>query len=192
MTAEDAVRNYLTFLSDPTKLVNQSEIEKLEADVDNNKDPVEKLRAIAALDRARNLDGEQYEADFVRHAKEWADQEGVPAAAFQQMGVTPDVLSRAGFDGRSRRRRGAAPSRRPSTGRPRAKSVSNEKIQEWALDRSDPFTLAEVQQGIGGSPATVKKAIDELLTSGRLEKLGPSPDYRGRGRAPSRFARVGD
>lgn len=192
MTGEEAVRLYLMYLDDPNKLVDQTEVKKLETELDNNKDPIDRLRAIAALERARNVDGQQYEADFVRYAKDWADQEGVPLVAFQQMNVPGDVLARAGFDGRTRRRRGATGVRRQASGRPRAKSVSSERIQEWALESTEPFTLTEVQQGIGGSPATVKKAIDELLSSGRLEKLGPSRDYRGRGRAPSRYARVGE
>ena len=190
MTGEEAVRLYLMYLADPNKLVDQTQIKKLEAEVDNNKDPIDKLKAIAALDRARNVDGTQYESDFTRLAKDWAEAEGVPLSAFQQMGVPTDVLARAGFDGRSRRRRGA-PARRVASGRPRAKSVGGEVIRDWALARTEPFTLADVQQGAGGSPATVKKAIDELLAGGRLEKLGPASDYRGRGRAPSRYARVG-
>jgi hypothetical protein len=192
MTGEEAVRLYLMYLDDPNKLVDQTEVKKLETELDNNKDPIDRLRAIAALERARNVDGQQYEADFVRYAKDWADQEGVPLVAFQQMNVPGDVLARAGFDGRTRRRRGATGVRRQASGRPRAKSVSSERNQEWALESTEPFTLTEVQQGIGGSPATVKKAIDELLSIGRLEKLGPSRDYRGRGRAPSRYARVGE
>src|SRR3712207_13552 len=114
MTGEEAVRLYLMFLADPDKLVDQAGLKKLESEVDKAKDPIDRVRAIAALEKAKNVDGSAYRSDFIRYAKDWADSEGVPAAAFRQMGVPDDVLTEAGFEtGRRRRggRRGVASSR---------------------------------------------------------------------------------
>ncbi len=43
----------------------------------------------------------------------------------------------------------------------------------------------------GGSPATVRKAVEDLVESGRVEKLGPAVGHTGRGRAPTQYAAVG-
>jgi hypothetical protein len=88
--------------------------------------------------------------------------------------------------GRQRRRPGGAPS---SEGRRRAKAVPVEDIKAFVLQQKGTFVLADVMSGIGGSPATVRKAVDELVESGQVEKLGPMPDYSGRGRAPTQYSR---
>ena len=122
MTGEEAVRLYLMFLADPDKLVDQAGLKKLETDVDKAKDPIDRVRAIAALEKAKNVDGSTYRADFTRYAKEWADSEGVPAGAFRQMGVPDDVLSEAGFEAGRGRRRGAG---RRAAGTTRAMAPAN-------------------------------------------------------------------
>jgi hypothetical protein len=100
-----------------------------------------------------------------------------------------DVLKEAGFDvpsGPPRRRRGAAPARE---GRQRAKAVPVDEIKAFVLKQKGTFTLADVMSDAGGSPATVRKAVEELVESGQVEKLGPVPDYSGRGRAPTQYSR---
>jgi hypothetical protein len=37
---------------------------------------------------------------------------------------------------------------------------------------------------------TVRKAIEQMVESGNVERLGPDPQYRGRGRAPIRYRTV--
>lgn len=99
------------------------------------------------------------------------------------------MLREAGFDvpsGRRRGRRGIAPS---GEGRQRAKAVPAEDVKAFVLKQKGTFTLADVMSGIGGSPATVRKAVDDLVESGQVEKLGPVPDYSGRGRAPTQYSR---
>jgi hypothetical protein len=189
MTGEEAVRLYLMFLADPDKLVDQAGLKKMESDVDKAKDPIDRVRAIAALEKAKNVDGSTYRDDFVRSAKDWADSEGVPAAAFRQMGVPEDVLAEAGFESGRRRRGGGRRgglSSRPRA--PRAKSVGTEQIRGWVLEQSEPFTLSGAQQGVGGTPATIKKAVDGLIGEGQVERLGPVPGYQGRGRAPIQYS----
>lgn len=176
---------YLQYLEDPSQLVDEGSIAQLEQDVSMAKDPLDKLRAIAALERVRAVDGSTFEEEFIREAKAWADGEGIPVAAFRSMGVPDDVLARAGFE--DGRRRGGRATRRSSVRTGRARSTSTDEIQRWVLSTSASFTLADVQQSVGGSPATIKKAIDELTDAGRLENLGPVADHAGRGRAPYHY-----
>ena len=43
------------------------------------------------------------------------------------------------------------------------------------------FTLAQLaDKAGGGSPATVRKAVEELVADGRVAKLGPDPDHQER------------
>lgn len=180
MSGEDAVRMYLQFLADPQELVDRDALNKLESNVEKAKDPITKLRAIAALERARNVDGSSYETAFVLHAQDWAATEGIPVAAFSSMGVPDAVLARAGLKPRNDRVAARARSQRGG----RARSTSTETLQAWVLERVAPFTLAELQQNVGGSPATLKKAVEQLIAAGKVQNLGSSPSHAGRGRAP--------
>ena len=47
----------------------------------------------AAVELAKAADPDVFRADFVAHAKAWAETEGVPASAFRNMGV-PGVIVR--------------------------------------------------------------------------------------------------
>jgi hypothetical protein len=57
------------------------------------------------------------------------------------------------------------------------------------LDLKGTFVLTDTLNGVGGSQATVRKAVDELSEAGQVEKVGPVPDYSGRGRAPVQYRR---
>lgn len=177
---------YLQYLADPSSIVDVDSVKILEETVELSTDPVDKLKAIAALERARSKDGSEYEAAFVRDAKAWADSEGIPGSAFRSMGVPAAVLTRAGFGGGRARRSGAAAG--PRTGR--AKSTNIAAIQNWVLASNGSFTLADVQRGVGGSAATVKKAIDALAEAGQVENLGALSTHAARGRAPFHYRRI--
>jgi len=129
-------------------------------------DPLERLKALTELEGVAN----------------WADTTGIPASAFE-LKVPAEVLKESGFDV-------AVSSRRRSGGgtRQRAKAVSAEEIKTWILDQKGTFLLADVINGAGGSQATVRKAVDELVEAGQVEKLGPVPNYAGRGRAPLQYS----
>ena len=73
--------------------------------------------------------------------------------------------------------------------RKRAKAVPVDEVKAFVLGLSGSFVLADVMSGAGGSQATVRKALDELVESGSVEKLGPVPGYSGRGRAPIQYNR---
>ena len=202
MTGEDAVRRYLQFLEDPSKLVDTATVQALEARLARLTDPVERLRVLAELDRVNVVDGSDFEESFIQHARSWAESEGILGGAFRHLGVPEDVLLRAGLVDGGRRRPGrkagatrssvssrASKGSRAGDGR-RARWTPAEAITAWVLATSEPFTLAGVQRSAGGSPATVRKAIDELVESARVERLGPATGGGGRGRAPIRYQLV--
>lgn len=193
---EGAVRLYLMYLTDPESLRDESRIKALTTEVERAKDPIDKLRALAELEKAKAVDPAQFREGFVRNAKAWADEQGITAGAFRELGVPDDALAEAGFDvGGGRRGRGRAGGRRvaaaSSGGRQRAKAVPADEIKRQVLDLDGPFTLSQVMERAGGSPATVRKAVEDLVASGKVEKLGPATDHSGRGRAPTLYAAVG-
>jgi hypothetical protein len=184
---ESAVRQYLLFLEDPTKLRDDTEIQKRTQAVLDAKDPIDKLKALAELERVAKIDEGPLREGFIKHAKTWADELSVPIAAFRELRVPDEVLREAGFDvPASRRGRGG---RTAGEGRQRAKAVPVDDIKNYVLGLKGTFILADVMTGVGGSQATVRKAIEELIEGGQVEKLGPMPDYSGRGRAPVQYSR---
>ena len=194
--AEGAVRLYLLYLEDPSKLRDESEIQRKTQAVLDAKDPIDKLKALADLERVAKVDEEPLRKGFVEHAKAWAEPQGIPVSAFRELQVPDDVLREAGFDVpvASRRRgrgggAGAGSGAGSGDGRQRAKAVPVEDIKAYVLQLTGTFVLADVMSGVGGSPATVRKAVDELVESGQVERLGPVPDYQGRGRAPIQYNR---
>jgi hypothetical protein len=181
-SAEENVRAYLNFLSDPSASVDMANVSRLEQLVAGSGDPVERLRHTAALEQARLPDGSALLAAFVRDAKAWAEAESIPVTAFQQMGVPDDVLRRAGLLRPSRgsvRRRG---------GERAVKRVTVADVRAWAIDQPAVFTIKDVTRALGGSLVTANKALQELVEEGALTNLGPAEDHRGPGRAPARFA----
>lgn len=187
---EGAVRLYLVYLEDPNKLRDETEIQKKTQAVLDAKDPIDKLKALSELERVAKVDEAPLRADFVAQAKAWAEAEGIPVSAFRELQVPDDALREAGFDvpvtgGRGRRGRAAA----DGSTRQRAKAVPVDEIKAHAIELKGKFLLADIMSGIGGSPATVRKAVDVLVEAGQVERLGPVPDYQGRGRAPIQYSR---
>ena len=185
---EGAIRLYLLYLDDPAKLRDKAEIQKRTQAVVDAKDPIDKLRALAELERVANVDETPLREGFINHAKAWADEQQIPPSAFTELRVPDEVLREAGFEmpARGRRGRGAGPS---EPRRQRAKAVPAEEIKTYVLNQKGTFVLADVMSGAGGSPVTIRKVVDELVESGQVEKLGPMPDYHGRGRAPTQYSR---
>lgn len=186
LTPEAAVRSYLLYLDDPSKLVDQGAVTKLEAAVAKAGDPLARLRALADLEHARVADGEQLREDFVAHAKAYAEEQRIPASAFREMGVPGDVLADAGFGGGRPRRAGGRSRTAAGAPRMRAPRVPLDQIKAATARVSKRFTLSELGEAAGGgSPATLRKAVDELVAESKVAKVGPKEDYSGRGRAPT-------
>ena len=186
-TGEQAVRNYLTYLADPGALTNVAEIKKLEAAAAKATDVMERLRALSAVHNAKHVDADRLRADFVRHVRAWAAEQQLAVSAFIEFGVANDVLQEAGLLGGARR--GRAPRAATSSSR-RAPRVGADDIRTAILAQAEPFTIGEIQAGVGGSPGTIKKVLDELRATATVEKLGPVADWAGRGRAPFQYART--
>ncbi len=182
MSAEEAVRNYLQYLDDPDSLRDDAKIAELEAAAASAGDAIERLRALDALAKANVVDGSQVRMAFVAHAKAWADGEGIDVAAFRAMGVPADVLRDAGFGGPAPRR-----SRPSSDGGTRSR-VTQAEIR--AAVPSAPFTKKDLVATSGASIGSVTKVIDEMIASGELENRGQDPDWAGRGRVPTLYARA--
>jgi hypothetical protein len=185
---EGAVRLYLLYLEDPNKLKDETEIQKKTQAVLDAKDPVDKLKALAELERVASVEEKPLREGFVQSAKEWAEAHDVPVSAFRELKVPDEVLREAGFDLPADRRRGRGGAA-SADGRQRAKAVPAEDIKAYILNQKGTFILTDVMSGVGGSPATVRKAVDELIEADQVEKLGPVPDYSGRGRAPIQYSR---
>ena len=184
---ESAVRSYLLYLEDPAALRDDAEIAKRNQAVADATDPIDKLKALAALEQVSTIDEAPLREGFVTHARAWAEAQGVPLSAFQQLKVPDDVLREAGFSLPVSGRRGR---RGTGEGRQRAKAVPVEEIKAHVLAQKGMFILTDVMNSVGGSQATVRKAVDELIDDGDVERLGPVPDYSGRGRAPIQYKRT--
>ncbi|MCU1395700.1 MAG: hypothetical protein JWM34_4128 [Ilumatobacteraceae bacterium] len=183
------MRAYLLYLDDPAKLVDHEAIAALEADVIGAVDPIEKLKALAALGRARTVDGDALEHGFVGSARQWAADNDIPYSTFRELGVPLATLKLAGLaaEGRGGASRSVAGRGRPSTPGT-SRSVSAAQIQAHIRSRQTrPFTLADIATDVGGSPMTIRKAVQGLLQSGQLSSLGPTPGWPGPGRAPIQY-----
>lgn len=172
-SAESAIRQYLIYLQDPSKLIDRSEVKRLEAKVAAAKDPVERLKAIAALSKSQGVDGDSFRYDFIRHARTWAQQEDIPESAFREIGVPDDVL-RAAFG------KGTSTKRPAKAAKGRRSRSSFDDLATGIAALSGTFTLKEIMQRVGGSPVTVKNVVSVLEGQGRLVPAQPKAGARGR------------
>lgn len=183
--AEDAVRNYLLVLKDPSSLRDEERVSELERQLGSTTDPVERVMLQQQLREAQRPETHHYEEAFVTHGKAWADAHGISVAAFLAEGVPTAVLRRAGFSvtgarGGRRSDRGG----RKATGRSR---VSAEQVR--AALPTGSFTAKDVQEATGASPAVVRRVIQEETEGGNVVAAGPDPDHQGPGRAPVVYKR---
>lgn len=177
--ANEAVRRYLTWLSSPEQLIDHAAAAELNERLASAEDLIERLRIVAALERATNPSGDELRQAFVRYAREFASAEGIPAAAFLNMGVPEDALIEAGV------LRGRRPKRAGSSPRPR---VPEATVRTAALARREPFTVSQLKSETSASVMTIRKALQGLVSEGLLEEIGASPDHHRMGRAPQRWA----
>ena len=153
-TPEAAIRNYLTYLTDPGSLIDSSAVARLEADAAKATDPIDRLRAITAVQGAKTTAPDVYEKAFIAEAKEWADAEGIPVSAFEEMGVPRKVLESAGLLGKLTRRAGrgirrAAPVVGPVAGRRRG--IKSDALEAGILALDSPFSVKDVSERVGGA-----------------------------------------
>ena len=192
-SAQEAVRRYLDFIANPQSAIDQDAIAAAEAalgEAEASGDRLAELEARAALAKAKEADGSELEAAFVGQARAYAQERDIPAAAFEDMGVSSDVLRRAGLL-RGGGRRSSAPARAT-----RSKRVNVEVIQEHmrSMSKGSTFTIAELQDALGGSPATTRKAIDLMPSKDVSEVTDTAVIAKhatgSRGRAPKVWQRA--
>ena len=190
-TPEDAVRRYLEWLEDPDSLIDDEAVARAEAAVADARDPLTRLHALADAEHARQADADAVIKDFITHARAYAEAQSIPIAAFRAVGVSDDVLRQAGFGVVGRVPAGRSSKGARAAGAPRAKQVSVDELKAAALGLPKRFTLTDLAAAAGGgSPATVRRAVDELISAGKVDKLGPKPDHQGPGRAPTLYQLV--
>jgi hypothetical protein len=171
-TAETAVRNYLTGLRDPGALRNEEELQQLTDALDSTDDMVERIRL-----RQQILDLDDTSLERHEHA-------------FLAEGVPPQILRRAGFrvGGRGGGRGGA----RKSSGGQKRTNAPRSRVTAEEIRKAIPkgtFTIKQVQESTGASLASVRKVIEEGVSGGTIQAVGPSPDHSGPGRAPNLYKR---
>jgi hypothetical protein len=171
------------FLENPSQLIDQELIDNLRTEAQQTDDPIERLKIYAEIDRAETSDETRYRREFVRHAKAWAEANKVGAAAFRQLKVADDVLRSAGILTHPR----ALAKQRKQTSISSRRSVTAESIKAHVRSLHGKFTMADIQSSIGGSPMTVRKGVQALVLDGTIKRLGPTREWRGRGRAPIEF-----
>ncbi len=127
---------------------------------------------------------DRYEADFVTHAKEWAEQNGISSKAFLAEGVDLAVLRRSGLP---------VPGGRRAVITPRGRTRTRSRVTTGEVRAAIPkgqFTIKQLQERSGASPAVVRKAVQEEISESRVKEIGTDPDHRGPGRAPVLYERV--
>lgn len=184
-TAEAAVRSYLIALNDPTALRDDAELTDLQRQLAEATDTITRLELRQRIMEAEEPQLDRYEADFLTHAREWADHHGISSKAFLAEGVDVSVLRKAGFSVPGARGRSASTSRARTRTRSR---VTTAEVRSAIL--KGKFTIKHLQERSGASPAVVRKAVQEEINEGRVKEMGTDPDHRGPGRAPVLYERV--
>ena len=194
--AEHAIRRYLLWLNDPGSIVDVAAIEEAERVAKQTTDVIEKLKALSRVEHMRLGDSRAVKQAFLDHAKAWGDQHEISAASWIRLGVPPEVLREAGITGNRAAGRPAArsvaarPASRPASNRAggtRGGSVGINQIVSHVQTMTGPFVLTDIADQVGGSPMTIRKAVDQLVGAGTVERLGSDPQHNGRGRAPIRY-----
>jgi hypothetical protein len=187
-TAEQVIRTYLTALRDPESLRDDDAIRAKEEELGAATDPISRLRLQEELTTLGKPSVEAAEDEFVVHAKAWADEAGISAKAFAAEGVPTTVLRRAGF-AVAGAGRGGGGGRQKRPGR-RASSGTRVRTEEViAAMPTGSFTVKQLQEASGASPAVVRKAIAAEIEAGRLTDEGSDPDHSGPGRSPTLYKR---
>jgi len=184
--AEVAVKAYLETLGKPRPRGRQARPKPdFEAATKGITDPLAKLAAIKAeRERVAGIViNDDTEEGFIKYGKTWAKIHGYSREDFAALGVNRRVLD-AVFGG-------SAPRMRTTSTRARAPRVSTKSIAD-AITAKAPgtwLTVTGVMREAGGSPATVRKVLDELAAAGTVTDPIDDPKHSGRGRAPKVWER---
>jgi hypothetical protein len=154
--------------------------------VERAKDPIDKVKALTRLERAREVDGDALRADFMAHVVAWTEATGVTGSALVNFGVPHDDLVEAGLlDPPAQRKRARAPE---PTVRRRAERLSLDEVTAKAP--YGDFTLADLAAAIDRGPPTARNYVTRLIEAGVLVEVGPDPHHAGKGMAPMVYRRA--
>lgn len=179
---DDAVRTYLRWRLDPDSVTPDTS--DLDARIEAEDDPLERVKLRS--ERARLSDpGPAVEAGFVTHVRAWAQAHDVTAEALLEEGVERRLLVDAGMLGGTPR-----VARTTSRSAPRSARIRRDDIAAHirGLRQGTTFTTATISNDAGGSPATVRKVLDELLQEGAIAEDGK--DHSGPGRPRTLYRRA--
>ena len=186
-TIEDGIRSYLDGLGQSDKpVVDREAVKNLKAQIRDETDSLNKLKLLVALqdEEAGHLpDRSGDQAVFVAEAKAWADGEGIPASAFQALGVPDEVLAQAGFTITVAPARSAP---RASSGS-RAPRIPFADVQAAALKLGAEWKLSDLASLLDRDVATARNYLAKLIQEGDVTIIGDDPHHDGRGRAPKLY-----
>ena len=146
-------------------------------------DPLARLAAIKAeRERVSNIViGDEAEDGFVKYAKVWAKIHGYSREDFAALGVSRRVLDAAFGNGAPRVK--SPPKRAPRVStKDLADAITSKPPGTW-------LTVNGVMREAGGSPATVRKVLDDLATAGIVTEPIDDPKHSAKGRAPKVWER---
>ena len=176
--AEQAVKEYLATVGNPKPRGRQARPKPdFDAATKGITDPLAKLAAIKAeRERVANIViGDDAEDGFIKYGKVWAKIHDYSREDFAALGISRRVLD-AVFGG----------------GAPRVKPISHRAPRVSTKDLADAITskppgtwltVNGVMREAGGSPATVRKVLDELAAAGTVTDPIDDPKHSGKGRA---------
>jgi len=178
--AEHAVKEYLATVGTPKARGRQARPKPdFAAATKGITDPLAKLAAIKAeRERVANIVvGDPAEDGFIKYGKVWAKIHEYSREDFAALGISKRVLD-AVFGG-------AVPRFKVTTPSTRAPRVSTKDLADAIAAKSPGtwLTVAGVMREVGGSPATVRKVLDELAAAGTVTDPIDDPKHSGKGRA---------
>lgn len=187
--ADDAIRLYLRWANDPHSLVDHDRLAALEAQAERAEDPLARLKAFAELERMRVVDEDAIRANFVTHARAWAQANDVGVEAFRRMNAKDSDLRAAGLlGGKVAAKAKVLKPTPPAEGRTRRPRTSQRAIVDH-IPANGEFTTRDVAAASGASEATVRKVILGLVEDGTLVEAGTAKGAGVRGRAPLAYRR---
>jgi hypothetical protein len=181
--AEQAVKAYVATVGTPKPRGRQARPKPdFDAATAGINDPLAKLAAIKAeRERVANIVvGDPAEEGFIRYGKTWARIHDYSREDFAALGITKRVLDSV-FGGSG----GGGATPRVKVTSTRAPRVSTKDLADSISSKAPGtwLTVAGVMREVGGSPATVRKVLDELAGNGTVTDPIDDPKHSGKGRA---------
>lgn len=201
---DQAIRNYLTVLEDPQKLVDKDAVAKASQAIHATNDPIERLKLRSELAALQEVPTDEIEAAFIEAVKGWAEKNHIAPKALLDEGVPAKVLQNAGIDlnghtpapakakkkaTRKRTKRTATTSVKSSASTPveGGGATKADAVKGFLADLKEPFTIPTVIDATGASRSTVKKVLEAAIEDGQIATTDESRSS-GRGRSATVYA----